>query len=123
MCHSSAMVSKRVLLGGAVLALMFGATGCASQQSTAPAPSPTAVTGSPVGGEAEAFCQQVQTFVDDMKALATEDPNSMKGNEISSQARELADKATKLSSDLSRDPDELQKIQDCLQQLGDVPAS
>lgn len=116
------MVIKNLVMGAAALALALGGAGCTSQESTAIAPSPTEVTGGPVGGKADAFCQQVQTFVDDMKAIATEDPSSMKDQQISEQARDLADKATKLSTDLARDPDELQKIQDCLQQLGDVPA-
>ena len=115
------MVRKTLFLSGAVLALMIGVAGCTSQQSTSTAPSPTAVTGAPVGGEADVFCQQVQKYVDEMKMLATENPDSPQGKKASQQARELADKATKLSTDLARDPDELRKIQDCLQQLGDVP--
>lgn len=114
----SGMKSLTILAAGILVPVLgMGLGACASNQSTAADPQPSEVVSAPAGGEAEAFCQQVDEFMTDMKALETEMPTGDNAKEIEQQAQDLADKATKLSTDLSRDPDELQKVQECLGQL------
>ncbi len=116
--QSVRMMSVKILAGVVLVPVLgLGLGACSSNQSTAADPQPTEVVSAPAGGEAEAFCQQVDEFMTDMKALETEMPSGDNAKEIEQQAQDLADKATKLSTDLSRDPEELQKIQTCLGQL------
>ncbi len=112
------MMSVKILTGVVVVPILgLGLGACSSNQSTTADPQPTEVVSAPASGQAEAFCQQVDEFMTDVKALETEMPSGDNAKEIEKQAQDLADKATKLSTDLSRDPAELQKIQTCLGQL------
>ena len=110
-------MKRRLITVALLLPPLVLAAGCSST-STTPSPSPSSAIPSPsqlAGGEAEAFCQQVNQFVADMRSLASGSPESM--DQVQQDAQELANKAAKFQTDLARDPAELQKVQDCLSEL------
>jgi hypothetical protein len=111
------MKRLRILAALAVAPLVL--VGCSSGTSTtaasSSAPSPSQVL--PSGGEAEAFCAAVKTFLTDLQQIsAGKGDAAMMGN-LQQQAQSLAGMAAQYESDLARDPNELAKVQNCLSEL------